>query len=482
MRRKILVVLITAVLSATFACTHTARKVERPQSSAVKRPHPSKLNYPPLEIKTPEAVDVALVNGLEGFLIEDHEIPVVDVVLLVKTYYPAKEEYGLNEMTRWVIRNGGTETWPSDKLNDELEFLAASIEVWGGNLNTMVSFNCLKRDLSRVLEIFADLIMNPVFPEDKVELKRKTMLEDIRRKNDQPRAVARREYFKLIYKDHPYGWETTTSSVKAITRDDLVAFHQKYFHPNNAIIGISGDVTKDEIVVALNEVLEGWDPADVVIPDVPEIKEKAVKNYNYAFMDINQAYMMIGHLGINHKNPDRCTLDIMNFILGGGSFTSWITEKVRSDEGLAYSTGSRFTSDVWAKGAFYAYAQTKADAYSRALQLILKQVEQMRNEGPTEEEVKKAVDSYLNSHVFDYESKSQVVRRMVRLRFQGLPLDTPEKDMEAYAKLTVADIRRVAQKYLHPDKFTVLVVGDVKQFDRPLSDFGEVNVIQLKEE
>lgn len=472
MNKKLFITILAVVLAASFASPLCAGK---------KRPHPSKLEYPPLELATPETIEIELTGGVEGFLIEDPEIPVVDVVMLIKTYYPDEAKFGLNEMAQWVIRNGGSEKWPSDKLNDELEFLAASVEVYGGNMSTYVYFNCLKKDLEQVLGIFADLVMNPAFPEDKVELKRKTMLEDIKRKNDQPRAIARREYFKLIYEGHPYGWDKGVGSVEAITRDDLVSFHKTYFHPNNALIGISGDVTRDEIVGLLNEALAGWERAEVTIPDVPEVAPPSAETYNYAYKDINQAYLMLGHLGINTNNPDRCAINIMNFILGGGSFTSWITERVRSDEGLAYSTGSRYGSDAFATGAFYAYAQTKADAYSRAFQLILEQIDRMINEGPTEEEVRNAVDSYLNSQVFDYESKNQIVRRLVQLEFQGRPLDSPERDMETYAKLTIDDIRRVAQEYLHPDKFTVFVVGDAEQFDRPLSDFGPVNVIELEE-
>jgi len=472
MKRKALILVLAAVLAVTLAS---------PLSAGKKRPHPSKLKYPPIEITTPDVIDLTFDNGLEGFLIEDHEIPVVNIVLLIKAYYPEGEKYGLNDMAAWVMRNGGTADWPSDKLNDELEFLAASIEISGGNLATYASFDCLKKDLDQILGIFADIVMNPAFPEDKVEMRRNTTIESIRRKNDQPRSVSRREFFKLIYKGHPFGLESTIETVKAITRDDLVEFHGKYFYPNNAIIGISGDVTRDEIVGKLNEVFAGWAPAEVTIPEVPPVPEMPGKNYNYAYKDINQAYIMLGHLGINSENPDRCAINIMNFILGGGSFTSWITERVRSDEGLAYSTGSRYGSSAWAKGAFYAYAQTKAEAYARAMQLIIEQIERMRNEGPTEEEVQKAVDSYINGQVFDYESKDAVVRRLVQLKFEGRALDTPEKDMEAYAKITVADINRVAKQYLHPDNFTIFVLGDEAQFDRPVSDFGDVNVIVLEE-
>jgi len=472
MRNKAFIVLLAAVLAVSFASL----------AYAGKRTHPSKLKYEPLRTTTPQATEINLSNGLGGFFIEDHEIPVVDVVLLVKTYFPDKGKYGLAEMAQWVMRNGGTAAWPPDKLNDELEYLAASVEVYGGNLSTSIAVNCLKKDLPRILEIFGDLVMNPAFPSDKIEMKRKTMIEDIRRKNDEPNEVSRREFSKLVYGDHPYGWESTAASVNAITRDDIAALHKTYFHPSNAIIGVSGDVTKDEIVAMLEKAFGGWEKADVKIPKVPEIAVAPAPSVSYAYMDINQAYIAIGHQGINSNDPDRCAVNIMNFILGGGSFTSWITEKVRSDEGLAYHAASRYTSDPFAKGLFMAVAQTKGDACSRATTIMIDQIKRMRDAGPTAEEVKKAVDSYLNGQVFDYESKTQVVRRLVSLRFEGRPLDTPQKDMAAYAKLTVADIKNAALKYLQPDKLTMLFVGNAELFDRPLSDFGAVKEIKLEKE
>lgn len=472
MRKKVFIIALAAVLAVSFASL----------AFAGKRPHPSKLKYAPLEVATPAVAEIALSNGISGFVVEDHEIPVVDIVLLVKTYFPDQAKYGLNEMARWTLRNGGSAAWPPDRLNDELEFLAAGIEIQGGNLSTTISLNCLKKDLPRVLEIFADLVMHPAFPGDKVEMKRKTMLEDIRRKNDEPNAVAGREFGKLVYGDHPYGWESTVASVSAITREDLVDFHSTYFHPGNAIVGVSGDVTKDEIAALLEKAFAGWPKADVSIPKVPELANAPAPSVDYAYMDINQAYLMLGHAGINANNPDRCAVNIMNFILGGGSFTSWITEKVRSDEGLAYSAGARYGSDPFVVGTFAAYAQTKADACSRAIQIIVDQIKRMRDVGPSDDEVKKAVDSYVNGQVFDYESKSAVVRRLVNLRFEGRPLDTPERDMQTYAKLTTAEIKAAAQKYLHPDRLTILVVGNKDLFDRPLSDWGTVHEIVLEKQ
>ena len=472
MRSKALIFVLAAVLAVSFAT---------PGASG-PRPHPSKLKYEPLSVKTPETVEIALSNGLSGFFVEDHEIPVVNVVILVKTYFPDRGVYGLADMVRWVMRNGGTEAWPPDRLNDELEFLAAIVETRGTDLNTQISVNCLKKDLPRVLGILADLVMNPAFPGDKIEMKRKTMLEDIRRKNDDPGPVSRREFAKLVYGDHPYGWEPSVETVSAITREHLVAFHETYFHPNNAIIGVSGDVTREEIVGALETAFALWRPADVSIPAVPDVAAPAAPSVHYAYMDINQAYITIGHEGINAKNPDRCAVTIMNFILGGGSFTSWIMEKVRSDEGLAYHAGSSYSSDAFAKGLFSASAQTKGEACSRATQIMIDLIRRMREEGPTSDEVKKAVDFYVNSQVFDYESKSQVMMRLVSLRFAGRPLDSPERDMETYAKLTAADVKAAAEKYLASDKLTMLFVGNAELFDRPLSDFGAVSEIKLEKQ
>ncbi|MBN2071067.1 MAG: insulinase family protein [Candidatus Krumholzibacteriota bacterium] len=468
MNRKIVISLLAVMLTISFASPLPAG-----------RKHPSKLKYPPLEVKTPEVLDIALDNGIKGFMIEDHEIPMVNIVILLKTYFPGKEKYGLNDIAQWVLRNGGSENWPADKLNDELEFLPATVEVFGDDLSTMVFVSCLKKDMKEVLPIMADLLLNPLFPQDKLEKRKADMLEEIRRKNDQPSDIVRREFNRLLYRDHPYGWETTEESVSSVSREDLVEFHDSYFHPDNALIGISGDVTKSEMEAELAAVLGGWEPKEVVVPKVPAVDIKETENYNYIYKDINQAYMSIGHLGINSNNPDRCAVTIMNFILGGGSFTSWITEEVREKKGLAYSARSRFSSDPFALGTFAASAQTSAGEYSRAMTIIIEQIKRMKTEGPTQEELKKAVDSFLNSKVFDYDSKSGLVRRLVNLKFQGRPLDTPEKDMETYASLTVEDIRKAAEKYLHLDRLTILVVGDKGQFDRPLSDFGTVNEIEL---
>ena len=467
--KRVLAVGLVLVLSV-LASTWCAAEVK----------HPSELRYPELRLETPEYEEITFENGMRGFFIEDHEIPVVNIHMRVGTGRPPKEKTGLNRLGAWAIRNGGSVDWPPDRINDELEFVAAGLEFRGGSRSATVSVNCLKKDLELCLEILGELMRSPAFPTDQIELGRTSMIEDIRRDNDDPRRIASREFDRILYGEHPLGWNATEESMNAITRDDLVAYHSAYFRPNNTLIGVSGDVTLEEITALLDAALSGWEPAEVIIAPDPDLPLTFEPSVNYAYKDISQGVIQVGHLGLNSKDENRPAVQVMSFILGGGSFTSRITQRVRTDEGLAYAAYSYITDDPWNYGTFVASSQTKADATARATSLILDIIRDMSENGPTEDEVERAVDSYLNSHVFDYDSKRRVIERLVRLEWEGRPLDTPERDVETIGRLTVDDIKEVAADYLHPDGLTILVVGDEADFDQPLSNFGEVNVIELE--
>ncbi len=351
----------------------------------------------------------------------------------------------------------------------------------GGGQTVGVRVNCLTKDLDLCLTILGDLLRSPAFPPDKIELRRAMMIENIRRENDEPRGVAFREIRKVLYGDHPMAWRATEESVGAITRDDLVAFHQTYFRPNNVIVGISGDVTKDEIVAALEKALTGWEPAPVTIEPEPDLALDFAPSVSYVRKDLNQAVICMGHLGLNRRDANRPAVALMNYILGGGSFSSRIMQRVRSDEGLAYHASSSYGDDPWTYGTFTATSQTKSDAAGRAATLMIDIIREMRDSGPTAEELAKAKDAYLNTQAFEYESKARVVQQLVRLRWEGMPLDTPKRDIEAITNLTIEDVRRAAAEYLHPDGMAILFVGDESTFDMPLSTFGDVRTIELPE-
>jgi predicted Zn-dependent peptidase len=202
---------------------------------------------------------------------------------------------------------------------------------------------------------------------------------------------------------------------------------------------------------------------------------------HYIYKDVNQAYIFAGHMGLNSANEDRPLVGIMNYILGGGSFTSWITQRIRSDEGLAYSARSSYRDSPWGYGLFTGSCQTRSDAAMRALGLLIEQIEKMKTVGPSAEEVANAKDAIVNQQVFEYESSSRIVNRMVWFDITGQPLDTLERELAVYQAAGLDDVKRAGSEYLHPADLTILVVGNEELFDRPLSDLGEVNVIVIEE-
>jgi len=443
--------------------------------------HPRELKIQPLKFTKPNLEEIQLACGLTGFLMENHEIPVVSIQLQLPTGFAPKDKAGLADLTAWALRNGGSVKIPSDSLNSELEFRAAEIEAWADQDWLSININCLTKDLDRTLELASDLLQHPAFPEAKIALKKKTMLEEVRRGNDDPHTVNRREFRKVLFGDHPTTWEPTLKSVQGLTREDVVAFYKTYGVPKGGLIGVSGDVKKAEILAKLNGAFKSWTGGPAVIPPYPTMPDTVPASVNQVRKDINQAYIMIGHPGTTEQNPDRPALTLMNFILGGGSFRSWIVEKVRVEQGLAYSAGSRYGTAPRGVGAFTAICQTKAESMSRSINTILGLIRKMQVEGPSAEEVERARQALLNAYVFSYENPASIVNHALYLKFYGLPQDETEKDLEVYNKLTLDDVKQAAKKYLHPDKMAIVVVGDPAKFDKPLSTWGKVNEIPLEQ-
>ncbi|MCF6148350.1 MAG: insulinase family protein [Candidatus Kuenenia sp.] len=445
----------------------------------------SKFKFTPLDFNPPKAERLVLENGMILYLLEDHDLPIINMTAQIRTgaVYEPMEKAGLASLTGEVIRSGGTKSMPPDKMNEELEFMAASVETSIGRESGSASLSVLKKDLDKGLKIFADILRNPAFPEDKIRMKKDEAIESIRRENDRPQQIAGREFRKIIYENiHPYSRRVdgTLESIEKITRKDMIAFHKNFFRPNNIILGISGDFDKKTMIEKLNEVFKGWKKEDIDFPEVPKVKNELNKSVNYVSKDINQANVIMGHLGIHRKSPDYFPIEIMNFILGGSGFTARITSRIRSDEGLAYSAFSNFqtSQDL---GIFYVMCQTKLNSTHRAISIALEEIEKMRSTLVDNEELMHAKETIVNQFVFRFTTSASIVAQMVDIEYEGLPLDYLETYVDNIQAVTIEDIQRVAKKYLHPDKISILVVGNKDKFDKPLDTFGKVNEIALEQ-
>jgi len=459
-----------------------APSVGKPESEGAKIV--SGFKFKSLNFVPPKVDRAVLENGMILYLLEDHDLPIFNITARIRTgaIYEPQEKAGLASLTGFVMRSGGTVSMPSDKMNEELEFMAVSVETAIDRESGSANLSALKKDIDKSLKIFADVLMNPAFPEDKIRMRKDEVVESIRRENDNPTQIAHREFRKIMYDSkHPYSRkvEGTLESIEKITRDDMVAFHKKYFHPNNIILGISGDFNKDEIIKKLNTVFAGWKKEGIQFPEVPKVDSRFEKAVFYAYKDINQANVMMGHLGIHRKSPDYFPVMIMNFILGGGSFTARIPGRIRSDEGLAYSAYSAFQTsrDI---GVFFVSCQTKLESTSRAISIALEELEKIRKSPIDKEELTQAKETFMNQFVFRFTTSASIVGQKVDIEYEELPLNYLETYLGNVQAVTHEDIQQVARKYLHPDEIKILVVGDKDKFDKPLDSFGKVNVIELK--
>jgi predicted Zn-dependent peptidase len=443
----------------------------------------SKLQFAPMEFAPRKPQRNVLSNGMVVYLLEDHDLPIINITATIRTgaVYEPPEKAGLASLVGHVMRSGGTTTRSVENINEELEYIAASVETAISREEGSASLSVLRKDLDKALEIFEDILRNPAFPEEKIKKRKEEILEAIRRENDSPAGILFREFRRLLYGAHPYGRkvEGYPETLDRITRKDMVEFHKKYFHPNNILMGVAGDFDTQEMLEKLEKLLKDWPREEVSFPAVPSVVEEFQKSVNYIYKDINQSNVVLGHLAIERTNPDYFPAMLLNFILGGGSFASRIPGKVRSEEGLAYSVYSAFQTPR-DKGFFFVNCQTKAESTSRSIALSLEEIQRIREKPVEEEELATAKDTFTNQFVFLFTSSSAIVSHMVNIEYQGLPLNYLETYVDRVKAVTREDLLRVAQKYLHPDKVTILVVGNEKKFDRPLSEFGEVKTIELK--
>ncbi len=450
------------------------------------KPH-EELTFEPIQFKPPVPQKHELSNGMVLYLLEDHELPVFDISGLVRTgsIYDSSDKVGLASIFASVMRTGGTISREPDALNEEIESMAASVEVGMSPEYGSVSLSTMAEDIEKGLEIFADVLRNPAFREDKLELRKQQAIEAIRRRNDNPIQLAWRNFSEILYgKDHPFGWYAEIEHVESITVDDLKAFHAKYYHPNNMMLAITGDFDTNTLIAQLEKVFDGWERTETDFPVILAVDNNPKPSVNHISKDLPQTTMLIGHFGIKRTPdfPDFFALRVMNEILGEGGFTSRLMKEVREKHGLAYMVGSLMQTSFYTNpGEWFAYSQTRAEKTAEAISLIINIIRDMRETPVSDDELQRTKDSLINSFVFGFESSSQIAFQQMILDYRGFAPDFLETFTDNIAKVTAEDVQAVAQKYLHPDALTIVTVGNQDNFDRPLSEFGEVNEIKIKQ-
>jgi len=448
----------------------------------------NELTYPDLrDFETPDPTRVQLDNGMTVFLLEDRELPQVNAVARVgvgSVYEPAKKR-GLASVTGTVMRTGGTASMSPDSVNVVLENLGATVETNIGETSGSAYMSTLSDNVDTVLPVFAEVLRNPAFANEKVQQAKSQQKSAISRRNDNARQIASREFDKVLYGDEsPYARTPEYYTIDRIKRQDLVDFHDKYIHPNNVILSVWGDFDTDAMEDKIREQFGDWTaPDDFTPPTPPEPEAARANSVNFIQKnDVNQSTIYIGHPGeITRESDDYASVTIMNEVLSGG-FSGRLFQQVRKEKGLAYAVFGQYTAGYDRPGRFYAGVFSKSPTTVEATNAVMTEVERMRTEAPTTEELSLAKDSYLNSFVFNFDTAREILSRRATYEYYDYPADFLQQTKSAIEEVTAADVKQVAQEYLHPDESHILIVGKRQNFSDSLSTLttnGSVNEIDI---
>jgi zinc protease len=471
MKRTLLLIVLAS--AATF--------LTAPQASAQATSW-QQVPIPPLPAFKPQQPKrIELANGMVIFLQEDHELPLIDGTARIRggsVNEPASKT-GLMDIYGEVWRTGGTKTQTGDQLDDFLEVRAAKVETGSSSDSTSINFSCLKADLDDVFKAFVDVLQNPEFRADKIDIAQKEEDDGISRRNDQVGEIAQRETIKLAYgADNPYARVPEYATVAAITRQDLIDWHGQYVHPNNIILGISGDFDSAAMEARLRKAFDAW-PKGPTLPK-NEIQYTPAKPGYYLIPkdDVNQSTIHMVGLGTTRDNPDYHAISVFNEAFGGG-FSSRLFNDIRTKRGLAYGVSGGIGTNFGHPGILQVSIGTKSGTTVEAIQAAGEDIDNLTKQPITDDEIQRAKDAILNAFIFRLDSPDKILAERMTYEYYGYPPDWLDKYQAEIKKVTAADANRVAAKYMHKDQLAVLVLGNTKEFDKPLSSLGAVKEIDI---
>ena len=403
-----------------------------------------------------------LPNQLVLLVSEEHSLPFVTLQVLIEagSWRDPPGEEGLASLTAKGLLLG-TSTRTATAMQEELDFMGASLSAAARKDYTTLNLQVLKKDLDRGLELLMEVLMQPSFPDDEIQREVEKTLATLQAEEDQPEEVAEKAFQHALFPANPYGHpvDGTPESLAKLTRTAVERFYQRYYHPNDVILAVVGDSTADELRTKLSARLSAWPmgeiPAATVDPGFASGPQTITID-----RDLAQAHLILGHIGISRQNPDFEALSVMNYLLGGGGFASRLMQEIRDKRGLAYSVASFFEADKY-PGSFQIVLQTKNASAQEAMALALQQMERLRSVLVSEPELAAAKKALIGSFPRRLATQAQLVSFFTRAEYYGLGLDYPAKYPALITAVTSQDVQRVAQTYLHPQHTIRVIVANL---------------------
>jgi zinc protease len=412
----------------------------------------------------PHAERMELPNRLVVLFVEEHSLPAVTLQLLINAGArcdPQGAEGLANQTARALLL--GTSLHTAAAIDEKIDFMGASFNALTTRDYSMLNMRVLKKDLDQGFSLFMEVLTQPEFPQQEIRRELEKTKAAIQAAEDQPLEVAEKAFRRTLFPASSYGHpvEGTRQSLDAITRDAVQQFYRDYYHANNAILAVVGDITAAELKTRLVPLLAAW-PLAKVPRTRPAGEPMDTQQTVLINRGLTQANIIIGNAGVNRGNPDYYALTVMNYILGGGGFASALVEEIRNKRGLAYSVASFFDAGKY-QGSFQIVLQTKNPSAREAISLALQQMELMRTRSVSEQQLRAAKSYLTGSFPLRLDTQEKLATFFSQVEYYNLCMDYPEKYPELINRVTAQDVLRVAKTYLHPEKYILVVVADLKQ-------------------
>ena len=400
-------------------------------------------------------------NGMVLLTSEQRTLPMVSIEMLIHAgaRYDLPKQDGLANLAAELITEG-TQRRSALQISESLDFLGASLSARSGEDLASVSLTVLKKDLAAGLELLAEVLTNAAFPQEEIERQKQAVIASIRAKQEQPGEIAEMRFTAAVFPQTRYGRpvEGTEASVKAIPQSSLREFYQRYYRPNRSIMAIVGDISHEEMTETLNRTFRSWNKGEPP-PKPLTLPAEAESGMIRVNKDLTQANLILGQRGVGRENPDYYALQVMNYILGGGGFSSRAMDSIRNQRGLAYSVYSYFSAEK-GRGTFQFVMQTKNETALQAIDIAKEEISRIRQAPVSEGELNDAKDYLTGSFPLRFDTMGKVANFLAQVEYLELGLDYTERYPELIRKITIEDVKRVAQKYLEPEETITVIVGN----------------------
>jgi zinc protease len=405
-----------------------------------------------------------LPNGLVVVTSEEHALPFVTFKLLVHAgaRRDPSGQGGLASLTARALLFG-SQKQSMASINEQLDFMGASLSSDAGMDYVALSFRVLKKDLANGFKLFAEVLTEPAFPAEEVKNEVTRTLAAIRASEDRPGEVAEKAFLKTLYGAGPYGRPVigTKESVETLTVDGLRQFYRSYYDPNNSVMVIVGDIGEHSLKETILQQLSAWQKHAVPVSTV-EIRPESAKKTVTIDRPLTQANLILGHEGITRDNPDFYAVTVMNYILGGGGLTSRLMREIREKRGLAYSVSSHFNAGRY-QGLFEIVLQTKNASARDSVQLAVAETSRIQTQLVSEKELDGAKKYLIGSFPLRLITQDGIAAFLMQVEYQGLGFDYAERYPALIQAVTAEDVLRVAKAYLHPEAYILVAVANVKE-------------------